>query len=101
MEDETRNEYQRAIMDTQIFLLGISVEAKSAYILICSMVEDGRNPDWASLRAAWVGEPAALEPAVAELLAWSVIMVAIDAFGQERFAVNPGSLWLPPGTEEN
>jgi hypothetical protein len=84
-------------MDTQIFNLGLSVEAVSAYILLCSLVGDGKSPDWPVMRAAWVGPPEALEPSVKELLAYRVLESLAGPTGEERFWPNPASLWRLPG----
>ncbi|MDR1606931.1 MAG: hypothetical protein LBT38_00765 [Deltaproteobacteria bacterium] len=86
------------VMDTQIFSLGLSIEATSAYILICSIAEEGQKADWPGLRAAWVGAPEALEPSLTELLAWRVIGALTDPLGDERFWPNPASMWRVPGT---
>ncbi|MDR1872906.1 MAG: hypothetical protein LBS60_13480 [Deltaproteobacteria bacterium] len=89
---------QFPVMDTQIFNLGLSVEAISAYILLCSLVGDGKKPDWPILRAAWVGEPAALEPAIRALLLFNVIDLISEAGGEERFWPNPAPFWRMPGS---
>jgi hypothetical protein len=85
-------------MDTQIFNLGLTVNATSAYILLCSLIGDGKRPDWPIMRAAWVGEPDDLEPAMKELFAYSVVAIVLGPLGEERFWPNPASLWrLPEG----
>ncbi|MDR2142320.1 MAG: hypothetical protein LBR11_11140 [Deltaproteobacteria bacterium] len=90
-------EPQYPVMDTQIFNLGLTVEATSAYILICSLVGDGKRPDWPLLRSAWVGQPEALEPSLRELGLYNVISFLADPRGEERFWPNPASLWRLPG----
>jgi hypothetical protein len=96
MTFSTTPEPQYPAMDTQIFNLGLSVEATSAYILLCSLIGDGKRPDWPLLRSTWVGPPAGLTPAIQELLAYKVIDSLAGPDEEERFWPNPASLWRLP-----
>ena len=85
-------------MDQQIFNLNLSVHATSAYIVLCSLREDGLDPTLEALRARWTAEPELLERALGELLAWNVAERRQDREGNETFPPNPASLWSVPGS---
>ena len=85
------------VMDTQIFNLGLSVYASSAYIVVCSIVSDGLAATSDKISARWMGEPERLEAAIEERLAWQVIEPGVAPSGERLFAPNPASLWRVPG----
>jgi hypothetical protein len=85
-------------MDTQIFNLGLSIHATSAYIVICSIVSDGLPASLGNLTVRWMAAPELLTGALEELTAWLVIEPVIDKDGERLFAPNPASIWRPPAS---
>ena len=71
-------------MDTNIFNHNLSVEAVSAYILICALIDEGARPGLAAIEGRWQTSPAELMEALSELMAYNVI------------ATRPGSLETDP-----
>jgi hypothetical protein len=88
------------VMDTQIFNLGLSVHASSAYILVCALVGDGVAATDESLQSRWNASPEELQQALAELEAWRVLEKAADPEGRTIYAPNPASLWRTPGSPQ-
>ncbi len=81
-------------MDTQIFNLGLSVTATSAYILITALVGDGVRPELGSIRDRWNASPEELDRALADLADHNVIERHPGLEGSEPvYLVNPASLW--------
>jgi hypothetical protein len=86
-------------MDTQIFNLGLSVYASSAYIVVCSLCSDGLPPNAENLAARWGADPASLETAIDELLAWRVLEIGQSPQGERIYSPNPASLWRSPNSQ--
>jgi hypothetical protein len=87
------------VMDTQIFNLKLSVPTTSAYILICSLQQDGLHPTLEACASRWLGEPEQLSEVLEELLAWQIIEKRTNQDGDTVFLPNPASLWRTPGAE--
>lgn len=85
------------VMDTQIFNLGLSLEANSAYIVVCSLMEDGLRAGLETVTARWNGTPETLAAALRELAAWRVVETRRDSGEDPFYAPNPASLWRQPG----
>lgn len=89
------------VMDTQIFNLGLSVHATSAYIVICSIASDGLAATMERLAARWMADIELLPEALDELAAWLVIEPGRIKDGPPFFRPNPASLWRVPGSPPN
>jgi hypothetical protein len=86
------------VMDTQIFELGLSVYANSAYIVACSLVNDGLPATFGNLLARWTVERGLLDSALSDLISWRVLEPGRSPEGEPLFVPNPASLWRVPGT---
>ncbi|MDR1109777.1 MAG: hypothetical protein LBP92_03530 [Deltaproteobacteria bacterium] len=84
------------MMDTQIFNLKLSVNATSAYILICALVGDGVPASDEAVSARWNAPAGELDAALAELQIWRVIERRPGPEGVPAFSPNPASLWRQP-----
>jgi len=60
-------------MDRAIFRVGASVSATSLYILICSLLDEGRLPTLDRIRELWTGTDEALSQSVEELISRGVL----------------------------
>jgi hypothetical protein len=60
-------------MDRAIFGIGASVHATSLYILICSLLDEGRLPTLDRIRELWTGTEEVLSQSVEELISRSVL----------------------------
>jgi hypothetical protein len=60
-------------MDRAIFRTGASVPATSLYILICSLLDEGRLPTMDRVRELWTGPEDALSQSVDELISRGVL----------------------------
>lgn len=80
-------------MDRQIFNLDLTVEAKSAYILIAATVEDNAVPTKGNLLARWTIAPEKLDGAIDELKQKSIVTERLQSGGVSAFFPNPSSLW--------
>ncbi|HYR03004.1 MAG TPA: hypothetical protein VES58_06635, partial [Syntrophobacteria bacterium] len=65
-------------MDRKIFTLNLSVEATSAYILVCSFVEGGAPATVESLGPFWNGPRQELPSALTELRSRRIIEEILD-----------------------
>jgi hypothetical protein len=88
------NQYR--VMDTQIFSLGLSVLALSAYILACSLIESGVPPSRRALSERWNASEGDLDGALAELQAWDVLERRKGPEEECLFFPAPASLWRQP-----
>jgi hypothetical protein len=88
-------------MDTQIFNLGLTVYATSAYIVICSLVGDGVPATYDNLSARWGAEGVHLDSALDELSSWLIIELAQGPENQTAYTPNPASIWRTPGSRTN
>jgi hypothetical protein len=84
-------------MDTQIFNLKLSVYATSAYIVICSLVDEGIRASEEAINARWNDSPENLGSALGELRLWQVIGASVGPDDQTAYSPNPASLWRRPG----
>ena len=80
-------------MDQKIFTLNLSVEATSAYILICTLAESGAPVTIESAGSFWNDTPEALTRALEELNRHRVIYEKLDSNQMRQFYVNPPGLW--------
>ncbi len=80
-------------MDRKIFALDLSVEATSAYILICTLAESGAPVTIESAGSFWNDKPEALTGALEELNRHRIIYEKLDSNHMRRFFVNPPDLW--------
>ena len=80
-------------MDRKIFKLNLSVEATSAYILICNLAESGTPITIESAGTFWNDEPEALVSALKELNRHGIIFEALDANQMRQYYVNPSDRW--------
>jgi hypothetical protein len=80
-------------MDRKIFSLNLSVEATSAYILICNLAESGTPITIESAGTFWNDTPEALVSALEELDRHRIIFQALDANQMRQYYLNPSDLW--------
>jgi phosphosulfolactate synthase (CoM biosynthesis protein A) len=80
-------------MDRKIFNLNLSVEATSAYILICNLAESGTPITIESARTFWNDSPEALVSALEELDRHRIIFEALDANQMRQYYLNPSDRW--------
>ncbi|UCG13402.1 MAG: hypothetical protein JSU72_02635 [Deltaproteobacteria bacterium] len=84
------------IMNQKIFTLDLSVEATSAYILICTMTESGTPVTIESVGTFWNDTSEALAKALEELNNHRVIYEALDHKKVRQYYINPPDLWETP-----
>jgi hypothetical protein len=80
-------------MDQKIFSMDLSVEATSAYILICTLVEGGAPVTIESAGSFWNGTPETLSQALAELSRHRIIDERLDANMVRQYHVNRSERW--------
>jgi len=80
-------------MDRAIFDLRISVEATSAYILICSLMDEGHFPSLTQMRSLWNGNDDSLQAALGELMERQVLVARGELFEDSPVSVNPADKW--------
>jgi hypothetical protein len=85
------------LMDRKIFTLNLSVEATSAYILVCSFAEGGAPATVESLGSFWNGPQQALPSALTELRSRGIIDEILDERLVRRFLPNPAEFWRLAG----
>ena len=84
------------MMDREIFNLNLSVEATSAYILICNLAESGTPITIESAGTFWNDTPEALVSALEELKRHSIIVEALDANQMRQYYLNSSDRWKKP-----
>ena len=84
------------LMDRKIFTLNLSVEATSAYILVCSFVEGGAPATVESLGPFWNSPRQELPLALTELRSRGIIEEILDERLVRRYFPNPAEFWEPP-----
>jgi len=84
------------MMDRKIFSLNLSVEATSAYILICNLAESGAPITIESAGTFWNDKPEALVSALEELKRHWIIVEALDANQMRQYYLNSSELWKKP-----
>jgi hypothetical protein len=84
------------MMDRKIFSLNLSVEATSAYILICNLAESGTPITIESAGTFWNDTPEALVSALEELKRHWIIVEALDANQMRQYCLNASDLWKKP-----
>jgi len=85
--------YKTVVMDQKIFALNLSVEATSAYILICTLAESGTPVTIESANTFWNDSPEALVKALDELQQHFIVYEAIDSNQVRQYHLNPSNLW--------
>ena len=85
------------LMDRTIFTMDLSVEATSAYILICSFVEGGAPATVESLGPFWNGPRQELPSALTELRSRGIIEEILDERLVRRYLPNPAEFWRSAG----
>ena len=83
------------LMDRKIFTLDLTVEATSAYILICGLVESAAPVTVESLGAFWNAPWEALPAALEELKGRGIIQEILDERLMRRYLPNPPNFWEP------
>lgn len=83
------------LMDRKIFAMNLSVEATSAYILICTLAESGAPITIESAGSFWSDSPEALTRALEELNHHRIIYEELDAKQRRQCLLNPSDLWEP------
>ena len=84
------------LMDQKIFSLNLSVEATSAYILICTLAESGTPVTIESAGSFWNDTPGALARALKELSQHHIIYERLDSRQIRQYALNAPDLWENP-----
>jgi len=85
------------LMDRRIFTLNLSVEATSAYILVCTFAEGGAPATVESLGSFWNGPSQALPLALTQLRSRGIIEEILDERLVRQYFPNPAELWRPVG----
>ena len=80
-------------MDRAIFDLKISMEATSAYILICSLMDEGRSPALTVIQSLWNGDDASLQAALDELMTRQVLIPCQELTPDTSVTINPPDKW--------
>jgi len=80
-------------MDRAIFDLKISVEATSAYILICSLVDQDHAPTLKTIRSLWNGNEESLLAALHELMEKQVLEPWEVLTEESHVSVSPAEKW--------
>lgn len=81
------------VMNRKIFALNLSVEATSAYILICTLADSGTPVTIESAGTFWNDTPEALVNALEELNRHRIIYEALDSNQVRHYYLNPPDLW--------
>ena len=84
------------MMDREIFNLNLSVEATSAYILICNLAESGTPITIESAGTFWNDTSEALVSALEELKGHCIIVEALDANQMRQYYLNSSDRWRKP-----
>ena len=84
------------VMDRKIFSLNLSVEATSAYILMCTLAESGAPITIESAGTFWNDTPEALVSALAELDRHGIKFEKLDANQMRQYYLNPSDRWKKP-----
>jgi hypothetical protein len=81
------------LMDRKIFEMNLSVEATSAYILICTLAESGTPVTIESAASFWNDSHEALTRALEELDRRRVIYQELDSNQMRQYFPKPSNLW--------
>lgn len=84
------------LMDRKIFAMNLSVEATSAYILICTLAESGAPITIESAESFWNDSPEALTRALEELNHRRIIYEELDVKQRRQYLLNPSNIWELP-----
>ncbi len=84
------------LMNQKIFSLDLSVEATSAYILICTLAESGTPVTIESAGSFWNDTPEALARALEELNRHRIIYEELDANKMRQYYLNSPARWEKP-----
>ena len=80
-------------MDRAIFDLQLSMEATSAYIVICSLLDEGLFPTLSLVRARWNGNEQSLRNALHELMQHNVVNADPTVFDGEPLVIRSREKW--------
>jgi hypothetical protein len=80
-------------MDRAIFDLQLSMEATSAYIVVCSLLDEGLFPTLTLVRARWNGSEQSLRKALRELMQHHVVNDDATVFDGEPLAIRSREKW--------
>jgi hypothetical protein len=83
-------------MDRKIFQMNLSVEATSAYILICNLAESGAPVTIESAGAFWHNTVETLAEAIGELKRHRIIYEIVDSRQMRQYLINSSDLWESP-----
>jgi hypothetical protein len=84
------------LMSREVFKRGLSVEATSAYILICTLAESGTPVTIESAGSFWNDTPEALARALEKLKRHRIIYEELDSNQMRQLLINPPDLWEKP-----
>ncbi len=84
------------LMDRTIFSINLSVEATSAYILICTLAESRTPVTIESAKPFWNDTSEALASALEELRRRCIIHETLDSNQVRQYFINPPDLWERP-----
>jgi len=85
-------------MDRTIFDLQLTMEATSAYIVICSLLDEGLFPTLSLVRARWNGNEQSLRSALHELMRHNVVNTDPTVFDGEPLAIRSREKWQRAST---
>jgi hypothetical protein len=80
-------------MDRAIFDLHLSMEATSAYIVICSLLDEGLFPILSLVRARWNGNEQSLRNALHDLMQHNVVNTDPTVFDGEPLVIRSREKW--------
>jgi hypothetical protein len=88
-----QGDFSLMLMNRKIFALDLSVEATSAYILICTLAESATPVTIESAGPFWNDSPEALSRALEELIRHHVIYETLDSNQVRQYLPNPPDRW--------
>ena len=87
---------RKTVMEQKIFDQGLSVEAVSAYLLGCALVDEERPLTLKNLRAVWNGSEAELHRALENLEDRGILRKIIASSGNQVFQLQALDRWRTP-----
>jgi len=86
-----------SIMNRRIFSMGLSIEAISAYIICCNLVDNGKTLSKANITHFWNSTLQDLVNGLEELIRRNVLRRVIsDMEGREIYAIEKVQDWIFP-----
>ena len=93
VDSQAKGANERMLMDQKIFRMNLSVEATSAYILICTLAESGAPITVESTGPFWNDSPEALARAFKELSLHRIVYESVDSKQMRQYFLNPPDRW--------